>query len=99
MNKRFTRCVTVFLVCAVVGCSDSSVDKPEAIQKHWSEMIRDSIDHYYDDEEISDMAVSQCSLVVFSLPFNYQEMIDFAGWCKKAHPDVWREYHSTITEE
>lgn len=27
-----------------------------------------------------------------------QQVRDFAAWCQKAHPEVWREYHSTTTE-
>lgn len=30
---------------------------------------------------------------------NCQEFANFAAWCQKAHPDVWREYYSTIGGE
>ena len=26
-----------------------------------------------------------------------QEIRNFANWCQKAHPEVWREYHATHT--
>lgn len=26
-----------------------------------------------------------------------QTAINFATWCQKAHPEVWREYHATHT--
>lgn len=79
----------IAIALLVAGCTEQAVVESPGIQKRWFDMIRDSVASQQWDID---------SNTIWVVPIEkYVDAINFAAWCQKAHPDVWREYHATHT--
>lgn len=99
----------------IAGCTEQAVEKRQELcvycgkpyervrctqEKDSVNAIPDSTRHYVDSNWCkATVIIYSTHIKTDSVTENCWQLRNFATWCQKAHPEVWREYHYEILNE